>query len=218
MAFDYKKEYKEYYSPPRKPELIFIPEMRFLAVRGTGNPNAPEGAYQQAIAQLYAAAYTLRMSQKAGKNIEGFFEYVVPPLEGLWQQNGMQGTMLDDSRKDDLKWISMIRLPDFISEADVQWAIAEAGRKKKISCENVEFFTYDEGLCVQALHIGSYDSEPDTVARMLEYLTEQECEANHTNRRLHHEIYLSDPRRTAPEKCKTVIRIPAKRIGLQEHI
>lgn len=218
MAFDYKKEYKEYYSPPRKPELIVIPEMRFLAVRGTGNPNAPEGAYQQAIAQLYAAAYTLRMSQKAGKNIEGFFEYVVPPLEGLWQQNGMQGTMLDNSRKDDLKWISMIRLPDFISEADVQWAIAEAERKKKISCENVEFFTYDEGLCVQALHIGSYDSEPDTVARMLEYLTEQECEANHTNRRLHHEIYLSDPRRTAPEKCKTVIRIPAKRIGSQEHI
>ncbi len=214
MAFDYKKEYKEYYSPPRKPELIVIPEMRFLAVRGTGNPNAPDGAYQQAIAQLYATAYTLRMSQKAGKNIEGFFEYVVPPLEGLWQQNGMQGTMLDYSRKDDLKWVSMIRLPDFISEADVQWAIAEAGRKKKIFCEEVEFFTYDEGLCVQALHIGSYDSEPDTVARMLEYLTEQECEADHAHRRLHHEIYLSDPRRTAPEKCKTVIRIPAKRIGL----
>lgn len=212
MAFDYKKEYKEYYSPPRKPELIVIPEMRFLAVRGTGNPNAPEGAYQQAIAQLYAAAYTLRMSQKSGKEIEGFFEYVVPPLEGLWQQSGTENGLLDYSRKDDFTWIAMIRQPDFVTEADVQWAVTEAERKKKLSCADVALFTYDEGLCAQILHCGSYDSEPETLEQMKQYIMEQGCAEDHSDTRLHHEIYLSDPRRTIPEKLKTVIRIPVRRI------
>lgn len=212
MAFDYKKEYKEYYQPPKKPALTEIPPMHFLAVRGKGNPNAEDGAYQQALSRLYGVAFTLRMSRKAGKNIEGYFEYVVPPLEGLWQQNGSPDGSFDYSRKDDLSWISMIRLPDFITEADVQWAIAEVQRKKQLDCSAVEFFTYDEGLCVQVMHIGSYDSEPETIAQMTTYLTEQGCIADHSETRMHHEIYLSDPRKAATEKLKTVIRIPVKRI------
>ena len=186
--------------------------MRFIAVRGKGDPNAEDGAYQQALSKLYAVAFTLRMSQKAGKEISGFFEYVVPPLEGLWQQSGTADGMLDYARKDDFSWISMIRLPDFITEADVQWAIAEVQRKKQLDCSDVEYFTYDEGLCVQVMHIGSYDSEPETIAQMMQFLEEQGCKADHSETRLHHEIYLSDPRRTAPEKLKTIIRIPARRI------
>lgn len=212
MAFDFKKEYKAYYLPPRKPELIEIPQMHFLAVRGKGDPNAAEGAYQQALAKLYAVAYTLRMSQRAGKMIAGFYEYVVPPLEGLWQQSGTEDGSLDYSRKQDLEWISMIRLPDFITEADVLWAVTAAERKKKLSCADVEFFTYDEGLCAQVMHHGSYDSEPETIQQMQQFIAEHSCAADHTASRLHHEIYLSDPRRTAPEKLKTVIRIPVRRI------
>ena len=212
MAFDFKKEYKAYYLPPRKPELIEIPQMHFLAVRGKGDPNAAEGAYQQALTKLYAVAYTLRMSQRAGKMIAGFYEYVVPPLEGLWQQSGTEDGGLDYSRKQDLEWISMIRLPDFITEADVLWAVTAAERKKKLSCADVEFFTYDEGLCAQVMHHGSYDSEPETIQQMQQFIAEHSCAADHTASRLHHEIYLSDPRRTAPEKLKTVIRIPVRRI------
>lgn len=212
MAFDYKKEYKEYYAPPRKPVITDVPPMRFLAVRGKGDPNTPDGAYQQAMQKLYAVAYTLRMSLKAGKEIAGFFEYVVPPLEGLWQQTDMQGDTLDYSRKDDFVWISMIRLPDFVTESDFQWAVAEAERKKHISCADVELFEYDEGLCVQMMHIGSYDDEPETIAQMMQYLTEQGCAEDHSEKRQHHEIYLSDPRKTAPEKLKTIIRIPVRRI------
>lgn len=212
MAFDFKKEYRAYYQPPKKPALITIPPMHFLAVRGKGDPNAEGGAYQQALAKLYGVAYTLRMSRKAGREIAGYFEYVVPPLEGLWQQTGSSAGELDYSRKDDFSWISMIRLPDFITEADVQWAIAEVMRKKQLACSDVEYFTYDEGLCVQVMHTGSYDSEPATIAQMKQYLTEQGCVQDDSGNRMHHEIYLSDPRKAAPDKLKTVIRIPAKRI------
>ncbi len=211
MPFDFKKEYKAYYLPPRTPELIEIPKMQFLAVRGTGDPNAEGGAYQQALEKLYAVAYTLRMSRKSGKEIAGFFEYVVPPLEGLWQQSGSENGKLDYSRKRDFAWISMIRLPDFITEADVQWAIAEAARKKKIPCADVGYFSYEEGLCVQVMHLGSYDSEPETIEQMQQFITATGCAADHSAARQHHEIYLSDPRRTAPEKLKTVIRIPVRR-------
>ena len=213
MAFDFKKEYKAYYLPPRKPELIEIPQMHFLAVRGKGDPNAAEGAYQQALAKLYAVAYTLRMSQRAGKMIAGFYEYVVPPLEGLWQQSGTEDGGLDYSRKQDLEWISMIRLPDFITEADVLWAVTAAERKKKLSCADVEFFTYDEGLCAQVMHHGSYDSEPETVAEMHGFMQKNGLVPDFSAVRQHHEIYLNDARRTAPEKLKTVIRIPVRHIG-----
>ena len=210
MAFDYKKEYKEFYMPKNKPEIVIIPPMNYIAVRGKGNPNVEGGDYQQAISILYSVAYTLKMSYKTDYKIEGFFEYVVPPLEGFWWQDNIKG--IDYSNKDAFNWISVIRLPDFISERDFAWAVQTASQKKKIDCSPAEFLTIDEGLCVQIMHLGSFDSEPATVALMENYLTEQGFVNDLNEQRLHHEIYMSDARRVAPEKWKTVIRHPIKKV------
>lgn len=210
MAFDFKKEYKQFYRPKDKPEIVTVPPMNYIAVRGEGDPNEEGGSYQQAIGILYAIAYTLRMSGKSGRKIDGFFEYVVPPLEGFWWQDGIAG--VDYSKKNYFKWISVIRLPDFVSKEDFEWAAAEASRKKKIDCSAAEFLTVTEGLCVQIMHVGPFDDEPATVARMDEYLAEHRYEKDITESRLHHEIYLSDPRKTDPEKLQTVIRHPIKPI------
>lgn len=209
MAFDYKKEYKEFYMPKNKPEIVKIPPMNYVAVRGKGNPNVEGGDYQQAISILYAVAYTLKMSYKTDYKIEGFFEYVVPPLEGFWWQDNVQG--IDYGNKDAFNWISVIRLPDFISESDFAWAVQTASGKKKMDCSLAEFLTIDEGLCVQIMHLGSFDSEPATVALMENYLKEQGFVNDLNEQRLHHEIYMSDARRVAPEKWKTVIRHPIKK-------
>ena len=209
MAFDFKKEYKEFYMPKNKPEIVEIPPMNYVAVRGKGNPNAEGGDYQGAISILYTVAYTLKMSYKTDYKIEGFFEYVVPPLEGFWWQDNIKG--FDYSNKDAFNWISVIRLPDFISERDLAWAIQTATRKKKMDCSPAEFLTIDEGLCVQIMHLGSFDSEPKTIALMENYLTEQGFVSDLNEQRLHHEIYMSDARRVAPEKWKTVIRHPIKK-------
>ena len=209
MAFDYKKEYKEFYMPKNKPEIAKIPPMNYVAVRGKGNPNEEGGDYQQAISILYAVAYTLKMSYKTDYKIEGFFEYVVPPLEGFWWQDNTKG--FDYSNKDAFNWISGIRLPDFISQKDFAWAVQTATQKKKMDCSPAEFLTIDEGLCVQIMHLGSFDSEPATVALMENYLTEQGFVNDLNEQRLHHEIYMSDARRVAPEKWKTVIRHPIKK-------
>ena len=209
MAFDYKKEYKEYYLPKQKPQIVEIPSMNYIAVRGKGNPNEENGAYQQAIGVLYAIAYTLKMSYKTDYKIEGFFEYVVPPLEGFWWQEGVTG--VDYSKKDSFCWISMIRLPDFITSADFDWAVQEATRKKKLNCSAAEFLTVDEGLCVQIMHIGPYDDEPATVQIMDDYLKANGYVNDISADRMHHEIYLSDARKTAPEKWKTVIRHPIRK-------
>ena len=209
MAFDYKKEYKEFYMPKNKPEIVKIPPMNYVAVRGKGNPNVAGGDYQQAISILYAVAYTLKMSYKTGYKIEGFFEYVVPPLEGFWWQDNVTG--FDYSNKDAFNWISVIRLPDFISERDFVWAVQTATQKKKMDCSPAEFLTIDEGLCVQIMHLGSFDSEPATVALMENYLKEQGFVNDLNEQRLHHEIYMSDARKVAPEKWKTVIRHPIKK-------
>ena len=209
MAFDFKKEYKEFYLPKEKPSLIEVPPMSFLAVRGQGDPNQEGGDYQQALNQLYGVAYTIKMSKKGDHRIDGFFDYVVPPLEGLWWQPGTAG--VDYARKADFHWISLIRLPDFVTADDVEWAKEEAERKKKADFSRVEFFTYDEGLCVQCMHIGSYDDEPATVALMHDFMRDQGLELDITEERLHHEIYLSDARKIPPEKLKTVIRHPVKR-------
>ena len=209
MAFDYKKEYKEYYLPKQKPQIVEIPSMNYIAVRGKGNPNEENGAYQQAIGVLYAIAYTLKMSYKTDYKIEGFFEYVVPPLEGFWWQEGVKG--VDYSKKDSFCWISMIRLPDFITRADFDWAVQEATRKKKLNCSAAEFLTVDEGLCVQIMHIGPYDDEPATVQIMDDYLKANGYVNDISADRMHHEIYLSDARKTAPEKWKTVIRHPIRK-------
>ena len=210
MAFDYKKEYKEFYMPKNKPEIVKIPPMNYVAVRGKGNPNVEGGDYQQAISILYAVAYTLKMSYKTDYKIEGFFEYVVPPLEGFWWQNNIKG--IDYSNKDTFNWISVIRLPDFITEKDFAWAVQTATEKKKIDCSLAEFLTIDEGLCVQIMHQGSFDSEPATVALMEAFLKEQGYENDINKQRLHHEIYMSDARKVAPEKWRTVIRHPIKKV------
>lgn len=209
MAFDYKKEYKEFYLPKNTPSIVTIPTMNFLAVRGAGNPNEEEGEYRQAIGLLYAIAFTIKMSKMGNHRIEGYFDYVVPPLEGFWWQDGIKG--IDYSRKEDFKWISLIRLPDFVTKDDFNWAIEEATRKKKMDFSKVEFFTYTEGLCVQCMHIGPYDNEPATVAMMNEFVEKEGYQIDITDSRYHHEIYLSDVRKTAPDKLRTVIRHPIKK-------
>ena len=211
MAFDYKKEYKEFYMPKKKPELVEVPEMKFIAVRGKGNPNEEDGAYKKAIGLLYGIAFTIKMSKMGVHKIDGYFDYVVPPLEGFWWQEGVIG--VDYSRKEDFCWISLIRLPDFVTEEDFQWAVDEAQRKKKQDYSKVEFLTISEGLCVQCMHIGAYDDEPATIAVMDQFIREQGYENDFSETRMHHEIYLSDARRVAPEKLKTVIRHPIKKTG-----
>lgn len=208
MAFDYKKEYKEYYMPPKKPTIVTVPQMNYIAVRGEGDPNTEGGEYKKAIELLYGIAYTIKMSKKGEHQIEGYFDYVVPPLEGFWWQDGVQG--IDYARKETFKWVSLIRLPDFVTKADFDWAIAEATRKKKTDFSKVEFLIYDEGLCVQCMHIGSYDDEPATVDLMHEYMTAQGYLLDITESRFHHEIYLSDARKVSADKLKTVIRHPVK--------
>lgn len=210
MAFDFKKEYKDYYMPKETPELVTVPSANYIAVRGKGNPNEEGGAYQQAISVLYAVAYTIKMSRKGTRHIEGFFEYVVPPLEGFWWQDGVDGVNYAD--KINFNWISVIRLPDFVKKEDFDWAVGEAARKKKLDCSAAVFFTVDEGLCVQSMHLGVFDDEPKTVAAMDAYLLANGYENDLTENRLHHEIYLSDPRKIAPAKQKTVIRHPIKKI------
>ena len=210
MAFDYKKEYKEFYLPPKKPGIVTVPAMNFLAVRGQGDPNEEGGAYKKALELLYGVAYTIKMSKLGKHKLEGYFDYVVPPLEGLWWQEDTQG--VDYTHKADFRWISLIRLPEFVTEEAFDWAVSEAGEKKQRDFSKVEFFPWEEGLCVQCMHIGPYDDEPTAVAAMEEYATGQGYELDFSRGRFHHEIYLSDVRRCRPEKLKTVIRQPLRRI------
>lgn len=229
MAFDYKKEYKEFYLPKKKPEIVEIPTMKFLAVRGKGNPNEEGGAYKEAIGLLYGIAFTIKMSYKGDHRIEGYFDYVVPPLEGFWWQDARHPADavvrtdrtdrredvcgIDYAHKETFEWISVIRVPEFVTKADFDWAVAEATQKKKTDFSKVEFLSVTEGLCVQCMHIGPYDDEPATIRQMDEYVKAQGYELDFTDERRHHEIYLSDARRCAPEKLKTVIRHPVKATG-----
>ena len=209
MAFDYKKEYKEFYLPPKKPVIVTIPKMNYIAIRGKGDPNEEDGEYKRAMSLLYPIAYTLKMSPRSGKETEGYFEYVVPPLEGLWWQESIDG--FDLKRKNLFNWISLIRLPEFFNESDVDWAKEEVKRKKDLDTSSLEFFTYKEGLCVQMMHIGSFDNEEESVKLMDEFIKKEGFENDFSPLRLHHEIYLSDFRRTAESKLKTVIRHPIKK-------
>ena len=209
MAFDFKREYKEFYMPKNEPQIVSVPKANYIAVRGKGNPNEEGGAYQQAIRVLYAVAYTLKMSDRGSYKIEGFFDYVVPPLEGFWWQDDIDG--VDYSDKSSFNWISVLRLPDFVNEKDFAWAVDLAEKKKKISCASAEFLSIDEGLCVQIMHIGPFDEEPASVALMDRFLAENGYENDMSTTRLHHEIYLSDPRKTSPEERKTVIRHPIRK-------
>ena len=209
MAFDFKKEYKEFYLAKNKPQIVTVPPMNYIAVRGTGDPNEERGAYKAAIAVLYAVAYTIKMSKLGDHRIDGYYDFVVPPLEGFWWQDGVQG--VEYTNKASFHWISVIRLPDFVTQEDFDWAVAEATRKKKLDCSIAEFLTIDEGECVQIMHIGPYDDEPATVAVMDQYLAANGYENDFSLTRMHHGIYLSDARKIAPEKWKTVIRHPVKK-------
>lgn len=208
MSFDFKKEYKEFYMPKGKPNIVTVPTMNYIAVRGIGDPNDEGGEYKRAIGLLYSIAFTIKMSKKLDHQIDGFFDYVVPPLEGFWWQDGVVG--IDYSNKASFHWISVIRLPDFVTKKDFEWAIKEATLKKKQDFSKVEFFTYDEGLCVQCMHIGPFDNEPKTVQLMHDFIEKNGYELNITDKRLHHEIYLSDARKISPDMLKTVIRHPIK--------
>ena len=209
MAFDYKKGYKEFYMPKGVPSIVTVPAMNYIAVRGNGDPNKEDGEYNKSINLLYGVAFTIKMSGKGDRLIEGFFDYVVPPLEGFWWQDDVDG--IDYAHKEDFNWISVIRLPDFVKESDLDWAKAEAARKKKTDFSKVEFMTYNEGLCVQCMHMGSYDDEPATIDMMHKYMAEQGYSLDITDERMHHEIYLSDARKVAPEKLRTVIRHPVRK-------
>ena len=209
MAFDYKKEYKEFYLPKKKPEIVTVPKMNYIAVKGCGDPNKEDGEYKNSISILYALAFTIKMSKLTDYRIEGYFDYVVPPLEGFWWQQGV--TQIDYSRKDAFQWISVIRLPDFVSEKDFNWAKQQVKTKKGIDCSNAQFLTIEEGLCVQIMHIGSYDDEPETITLMDKFIKENGYINDFSNTRMHHEIYLSDARRVAPEKLKTIIRHPIRK-------
>lgn len=211
MPFDFKKEYKEFYMPKQKPQIVNVPKANYIAVRGKGDPNEENGEYQLAISVLYSVAYMLKMSYKTDYRIEGFFDYVVPPLEGFWWQEGVDG--VDYTDKSTFCWISVIRLPDFITKKDFEWAVETTAKKKKTDCSKAEFLTIDEGLCVQVMHIGAFDDEPQTVEIMEQYITENGYESNFSDTRLHHEIYLSDARKVAQEKWKTVIRHPIRKKG-----
>lgn len=210
MAFDYKKEYKEFYMPANKPSIVTVPKMNYIAVRGKGNPNDESGEYKDSIGLLYAIAFTIKMSYKGSHKIDGYFEYVVPPLEGFWWQEGSD--TIDYANKNGFNFISLIRLPDFVTKADFDWAVREATNKKKADFSKVEFLTYDEGVCVQCMHVGSYDDEPKTVALMHEYMAANGYALDISESRYHHEIYLSDPRKCAGEKLKTVVRHPIKKV------
>lgn len=208
MSFDFKKEYKEFYMPKGKPNIVNVPTMNYIAVRGIGDPNDEGGEYKRAIGLLYSIAFTIKMSKKLGHQIAGFFEYVVPPLEGFWWQDGVIG--IDYSNKASFHWTSVIRLPDFVTKEDFEWVIKEATLKKKQDFSKVEFFTYEEGLCVQCMHIGPFDNEPKTVQLMHDFIEKNGYELDITDKRLHHEIYLSDARKISPDRLKTVIRHPIK--------
>lgn len=211
MAFEYKKEYKEFYMPKNKPSIVEIPKMNYLAVRGTGNPNDENSEYKASIGLLYAIAFTIKMSYKGPYKINGYFEYVVPPLEGFWWQEGNKFG-IDYQNKDKFQFISVIRLPDFVTKSDFDWAIEEATKKKSLDFSKVEFLTIDEGICVQCMHIGAYDDEPATINLMHDYAKKEGYELDITDKRLHHEIYLSDPRRCDVNRLKTVVRHPIKKI------
>ncbi len=208
MAYDFKKEEKKYYKPKTKPEIVEVPKMNYIAVRGSGDPNDEDGEYKRAIEVLYPLAYAIRMSYKKDYTIDGFFEYVVPPLEGFWWQEGVEGVNYTD--KSTFNWISVIRLPDFVKKEHLEWAKNEVSKKKKIDTSVAEFLTIDEGLCVQVMHIGPFDEEPKTIEMMNRFIEENGYKTDINEKRRHHEIYISDIRKVESSKWKTVIRHPVK--------
>lgn len=208
MAYDFKKEQKQFYRPGKKPEIVEIPDMQYLAVRGKGDPNSADSEYKQSIQLLYAIAYTIKMSKKTAYKIADYFDFVVPPLEGFWWQKGNQA--IDYAHKENFEFISAIRMPDFVTKDVFNWAVEQATEKKKLDFSKVKLLSIHEGNCVQIMHVGSYDDELATIDKMKKFVEENNLTFDYSDTRRHHEIYLSDPRRTKLENLKTVIRLPIK--------
>jgi len=213
---DFKKKDKALYHPGAEPELIDVPALLFIQIDGCGNPNEPAGAYSAAISLLYSLSYTIRMNKSGNFVPAGYFDYVVPPLEGLWWF--ADESAYDPAKKDELCWTAMIRQPEFVTPDLFAWAQTQVRHKKPVlDPGQARLVRWCEGLCIQALHLGPYDAEPATVARMaakaasLGLKEELATIQPDGSRRRHHEIYLSDPGRVAPDKLKTIIRHPVAR-------
>ncbi len=209
---DYKKLYKELYAPGTSPSLIEVPSMKFLMVEGHGNPNDHDGEYKKAVELLYSISYTIKMSCKGSKQ-PGIYDYVVPPLEGLWWMG--DDNDYDFSKKDHYCWVSMIRQPDFISEAMFAEALQTVAKKKSsLDVSKAKLESFREGLCVQCMHIGPYDEEPATVAKIDAYISQSGKKnaistlSSDGKMLRHHEIYLSNPLTTKPASMKTILRHP----------
>ena len=211
MAYDFKKEEKKFYRPSKKPTLIDVPTMTYLTVHGSGDPNQAGGEYQHALKLLYSLAYTIKMSKMGEYQPSGYFDFVVPPLEGFWWQPGVKG--VDYQHKETFHFISAIRMPSFVTSEVFQWAVKEATAKKKLDFTPVKLTSIAEGQCAQIMHVGPYDNELATVAKLYDFIKQAGYQPNYTDQRHHHEIYLSDPRRTKSENLKTIIRIPIKQIN-----
>ena len=208
-SFDFKKEYKDLYLPKTEPQRIVVPEMDFITVAGRGDPNDESGDYKKALEILYALSYAIKMSKMGQNKIDGYFEYVVAPLEGFWWTDG-SFEQFDINDKANFYFISAIRQPVFVTDGIFEWAREEALRKKGIDASGAKFEKIDEGLCVQCMHIGPYDDEKRTLEKIDVYIEENGLSKDLSKTRLHHEIYFGDPRKIDPSKLKTVIRIPVK--------
>lgn len=205
---DYKKQQKNLYIPGKKPYIVEVPKMTFIMIDGSGNPNTSE-TYQAALETLYGLSFTIKMSKMNGSQPDGYFEYVVPPLEGLWWTYGIAFDGINVTDKDSFCWTSMIRQPEFVTREVFERAKDTLSKKKpnlNLSAARLEVF--EEGLCAQIMHIGPYDDEPATIVKLEQFISEQGYTLDINEERKHHEIYLSDPRRTAAEKLRTVIRHP----------
>lgn len=206
---DYKKEYKDLYQPKTTPTIVEVGEMQFVAIEGKGNPNEENGEYQKALEVLYGIQYAIKMSKKGNCVPKGYFDYVVPPLEGFWWLENNEE--FSSEKKSEQQWISVIRLPEFVDESVFEWAREEVSKKKKIDTAKARFLRINEGLCVQCLHIGAYDDEPKTLKKLSDFIDSNGLQNDITDVRNHHEIYLSNPKKTELSKLKTVLRIPVKR-------
>jgi hypothetical protein len=212
MAYDFKKEFKVMYNPKTEPSIIDVPTMRFLMVDGKGDPNT-SAEYEAAVEALYTISYSIKMSKMSGNTPDGCFDFVVPPLEGLWDVYDENYTGGIPANKSQFVWTLMLRAPEFAAPEALEAAKASSAKKKPdVDTSHVQLEDFTEGLRVQIAHIGSYDDEPQTAAKMDAFATANGYAIDFASGRLHHEIYLGDPRKTAPEKLKTVLRHPIRKV------
>ncbi len=204
---DYKKQFKQLYQPKLVPSVVDVPQMKFIAIDGKGNPNDENGEYQSAVQTLYALSYAIKTMPKSGNTPSDYLEYVVPPLEGLWWLT--DSDEFDYGSKSKFCWTSMIRQPEFVTEEVFRTSCEITAKKKQhLELGGARLVTVTEGLCVQCMHIGSFDDEPATLEKIKAFITEHGLQRDLSDTRRHHEIYLSDPRKVDAQKMKTVLRYP----------